>query len=128
VRLGGHRPYYRFERTERPEEERTADPFRTVRPHRDDALLGVTRWTVHTVGYAFGLPPILGVRIEPLVELARAAVAPVGGGLFRPAEFYGDDAIWSFTAALRVSAGGAHRMGRYGVLEPVAIPGIHAGH
>ena len=48
---GRHRLYYRFERTERPEEERISD-FRSLRPHLENSILGITRWTVHTAGYA----------------------------------------------------------------------------
>ena len=128
LRLGPHRPYYRFERTERPEEERTADPFRTRRPPTDDAILGITRWTVHTLGFAVRLPAVRGLRVEPMVEVARAGVAAVGPGLFRPEVFYGSDVIWSLTLGIRLAAGQPHRMGRYGVLE--ADPGSerHEGH
>jgi hypothetical protein len=128
IRAGAHRPYYRFERTERPEEERTADPFRTRRPPNDDAILGITRWTILTVGYAVRLPAVRGVALEPLVEVARAGVAAVGSGLFRPAEFYGGDVIWSVTVGLRLQAGPPHRMGRYGVLETDTSAERHREH
>jgi hypothetical protein len=128
LRLGVHRPYYRFERTTRPEEERTLDPFRTVRPHHDDALIGVTRWTTHTVGYGIALPPLWTARFEPMVEVTRAGVAAVGTGLFRPAAFYGSDTLWSLTIGVRVRVGPAHRMGRYGVLVVDAPTPEHHGH
>ena len=113
---GGHRLYYRHERTERPEEERELDFFRSVRPHHDDSILGVTRWSVNTIGGAIGL---LGagspVRVEPLIELSWGRVAsltPVG---FDAEAFYGSDRFWTITVAARVGWGAPmHRMGRYG--------------
>ena len=60
---------YRFERTERPEEQRLTDPFRSARPHHDNSTLGSTRWTVHTVNLSLAALddwPLLG--IEPFVE------------------------------------------------------------
>ncbi len=63
---GRHRLYYRFERTERPEEQRISD-FRSLRPHLENSILGVTRWTIHTLGY---WPPGLArgpVAVQPLV-------------------------------------------------------------
>lgn len=128
LRWGALRPYYRFERTERPEEERTADPFRTRRPHTDDALLGITRWTVHTVGTGVRLPTVRGLTAEPVVEVARAGVAAVGQGLFRPADFYGGDVIWSVTAGIRLTLGRPHRMGRYGVSEADETLERHGEH
>lgn len=117
-RRGRHRPYYRFERTTRPEEERLLDPFRSLRPHLDDHILGTTRFTVHTVGYGVGVPlPAAAVRAEPLVEVSLARATTVDGGLFSPARFYGDDLLWMVTLGVRVRMGGEHRMGRYGVLE-----------
>jgi hypothetical protein len=129
LRLARHRPYYRFERTERPEEERGIDPFRTRRPLTDDAILGVTRWTIHTLGYGRAFA-VRGLVFEPLVEVARAGVTAVGPGLFRPSEFYGDDTIWFVTAGVRVGVGRPHRMGRYGVVEAEREEGPvrHGGH
>lgn len=39
----------RIEQTDRPEEERTLDPFRTPRPPADLSNLGVSRWTTVTL-------------------------------------------------------------------------------
>lgn len=107
--------YYRFERTERPEEARTLDLFRSQRPHLENTNLGTTRWSVHTAGsrmrLPFSPPP---VRLEAVVEGSYAPAASGGGGLFQPQEFYGRKALWSLTVALRISAGSEHRMGRYG--------------
>jgi len=115
---GPHRPYYRLERTDRPEEERLLDPFRSVRPHLENSILGVTRWTVHTAGYGFTIrTPVL---LEPIVELGYATVAETTGGIFNVAGFFGRTSLWSLTVALRVrSPGPAHRMGRYGIADPM---------
>lgn len=107
---------YRFERTERPEEQRLTDPFRSARPHHDNSTLGSTRWTVHTVNLSLAALddwPLLG--IEPFVEGSVAKVASVSG-VFDPTAFYGDDQIWSVTLGVRLAWGQRlHRMGRYGV-------------
>ena len=50
---GPHRLQYRFERTERPEEERVGR-FRTVVPHLENSILGVTRWTTSHRGIRGG--------------------------------------------------------------------------
>lgn len=126
LRAGPHRPYVRVEWTDRPEEERTLDPYRSVRPHLDDAILGITRWGIQTVGYGCALR-VAGMTVEPIVEVARASVGVVGGGIFSPVDFYGATTLWSATVALRVRVGARHRMGRYGVLEP-GSPAAHAGH
>ena len=65
--LPRQRPYVRFERTERPEEERVfASRFRTRRPLFENSILGITRWTIVTVGDAVdvirGPHPLLPVR------------------------------------------------------------------
>ena len=78
---GRHRLYYRFERTERPEEERISQ-FRSRRPHLENSILGTTRWTIHTLGYDVGLGRVAGLRLRPLAELSLGSVAKVGGGLF----------------------------------------------
>ncbi|MDH3495883.1 MAG: hypothetical protein OER21_03910 [Gemmatimonadota bacterium] len=127
LRAGPHRPYVRLEWTDRPEEERTLDPYRSVRPHLDDALLGITRWRIQTVGYGFSVR-VAGTTLEPILEVARAAVGIVGGGVFTPADFYGGATLWSATAALRVRVGTPHRMGRYGVLDESGDATAHSGH
>jgi hypothetical protein len=58
---GRHRLQYRFERTERPEEERIAR-FRSLRPHLENSILGVTRWTTHRGLQRGGGGPALGSR------------------------------------------------------------------
>jgi len=112
---GRSRLHYRFERTERPEEERTLDPFRSVRPHFENSIHGTTRWTIHTLGYGLRLgPPGLGAR--PFVEVSYGRMADVGGGVFDTRRFYGRDSFWSLSLGVRLNPGmPMHRMGRYGV-------------
>jgi len=120
-----HRVYYRFERTDRPEEERTLDPFRSVRPHLENSILGTTRWSVHTAGVntrAATLGRV--VHIEPILELAYARVSDRQGGLFSANGFYGRNSLWSGTLAVRVVAGNPMRMGRYGVAEETSSHGM----
>ena len=114
---GPHRLQYRFERTERPEEERIAK-FRSLRPHLENSILGTTRWTTHTAGYELVALRRSGVEVRPLAEVTYARVAKVGGGLIDVDELYGGRDIWSLALGVRLSAGGAmHRMGRYGAAE-----------
>ncbi len=119
---GKHRVYYQTERSERPEEERTTDPFRSLRPHLENSLLGITRWAVHTAGYAVRLARLANrVEIEPMIEGSYARVTDVGGGLFSSRDLYGRRSFWSLTAGVRLAAGEMHRMGRYGVAAPRAM-------
>lgn len=116
ITTGRHQPYYRFERTERPEDTRTSDLFRTVRPVLDNSILGITRWTIHTFGYGarFG-------HLQPFVEVSLGQIAVVSGGLFDPAAFYGRDTFRSLSVGLRLDWGmRGHRMGHYGV--PMKMP------
>lgn len=118
VGRGRHTGYFRVERTDRPEEERSSDPFRSLRPHLEDTILGQTRWTIGTAGYraVFSFPRS-GVRLEPRLEATLARIANVGTGVLRADELYGGTRVWSVTVGLRVAAGPSHRMGRYGLLE-----------
>jgi hypothetical protein len=128
LRRGSHRAYARVERTDRPEEERLADPFRSLRPHLDDAIMGITRWTAVTAGYGLRLRPVApGLTIEPIGEISIGNVVETTGSIFDPVAFYGRDTFWSVTLAVRLSRGlEGHRMGRYGV-SPTAGP-AEAGH
>ena len=115
ITLGRHRPYARIELTQRPEEQRLLDPFRSQRPHLENSILGITRWTIATAGYTLAGP---GRRVQlwPFVEVSYAGVTNITGGVFDPVLFYGRDTIWSFTLGIRLDAGMlGHRMGRYGV-------------
>jgi hypothetical protein len=115
---GRNRLHYRFERTDRPEEERTLNPFRSLRPHLENSILGKTRWTIHTAGYAFQLPPLERVSASPFVELSYGRIADVGGGLFDARSFYGKRSFWAISLGARLNLGmPLHRMGRYGVAQ-----------
>lgn len=125
-RAGRWRPYARLERTERPEEERVDPPFRSARPHLDNSIVGITRWTVVTGGIGLTVFRQGGLAVEPLVEAAWSGVEAVGGGLFQPADWYGDDRLWSVTVAVALrwaASGPRHRMGRYGAVTTLAGPG-----
>ena len=119
--LGRSRLYYRFERTERPEEGRTLNPFRSLRPHVENSILGKTRWTIHTAGYTVHLQPVSVLSVLPLAELSYGRIANVGGGLFDTQSFYGKTSFWSVSVGARLSLGmPLHRMGRYGVAQDTA--------
>ena len=108
----------RWERTERPDEERLIDLFRTAVPATDFSISGRSRWTTESARLSV---PVVVRRggLEPFVEVARVrfspTVTPTG---FDPRTFYGSDHIWSFSAGVKLSFGMQHmRMGRYGVAE-----------
>ena len=122
VNAGAHHPYARLERTDRPEDGRTLDPFRVQRPIIENSILGITRWTVGTLGYAVDAGRIWKVMPRPFVEGSLIGITKLGGGVFDPAVFYGTGRHWSVTAGVRLTWGmGAHRMGHY---EPVASAGM----
>jgi hypothetical protein len=121
VAWAGQRVYARGERTSRPEEMRTLDPFRSVRPHLDDAILGKSRWSVYTAGYAAAIRPLGWLTVEPIAEIALARATDLGG-VFRVEDLYGRRTFASLTAGVRVRHGMAHRMGRYGVLRDTPKP------
>ena len=116
---GRSRLHYRFERTERPEEKRTLDPFRTVRPHSENSIQGVTRWSIHTVGYGLQLTlPRARLSGMPFVEISYGRMTKVGGGIFDIRALYGKTSFWSLGVGVRLNLGSAiHRMGRYGVAQ-----------
>ena len=129
--LGRHRLLYRFERTERPEEQRLVDPFRSARPHSENSILGTTRWTVHTAGYGFQLTLAKVVTALPFVEISYGRIADVNGGLFNSESFYGKTSFWSLSLGSRLNVGlPLHRMGRYGVAQDTAPMAAdhHRGH
>jgi hypothetical protein len=116
--VGPQRLYLRIENTDRPEEVRLLDPFRSQRPHLDNSILGISRWTIATVGYSLDGPHWKRLAARPLAEVSFAHVRDITGGVFDPADFYGSARVWSLTVGLRIDAGmSGHRMGRYGVLE-----------
>jgi hypothetical protein len=120
--LGRSRLHGRFEKTDRPEEERTSSPFRSRRPHFENSILGQTRWTIYTAGYSYRLLyPAARLEALPLIELSYGQIDDVGGGLFDARAFYGKTSFWSLSLGVRLSFGmSPHRMGRYGVAEDTA--------
>ena len=126
---GRSRLYYRFERTDRPEEERTLNPFRSRRPHFENSILGTTRWTIHTAGYNFHLDyPAARLDLWPVVELSYGTIREPGGGVFDIISFYGKNSFWAVSVGVRLSLGmPLHRMGRYGVAQDTA-EGMGMGH
>ena len=117
VTRGGWELAGRLERSDRPEEERLVDPFRSPRPAPDNGILGVTRWEIATVALSRRLDGPGGLRAAPFLEgsLLQAS-SRVANAVFIPADFYGSARQWSLSAGLRVGWGMRHaRMGRYGV-------------
>lgn len=108
----------RGERTERLEEERLQNPFRTPRPHSDFNNLGRTRWDIVTANVSANLirKTAASIVIAPFLEISRQHVAPLARfAVFEPRDFYGSDRLWSVSAGVRLGAGMLHsRMGRYG--------------
>ena len=115
VSRGRHRAYVRAERTERPEEERMFDNFfRIVRPVFDNSVLGVTRWTILTIGDAFTAKRMGTVQLSSFAEASAIWIAKVGGGVFDPSTFYGGERGFALTVGVRLSAGmRMPRMGQY---------------
>ena len=115
----------RLERTNRPEEEPLADPFRTPRPSSDLSNLGLSRWTTVTASVSSPAVHAGVLSGRPFVEVAQVHVSRGNPpGIFDPALRYGTSRLWMLTAGVRLRAGMMHdRMGRYGV----AVPGMPAG-
>jgi hypothetical protein len=113
----------RLERTDRPEEEPTSDPFRTPRPPLDLSNLGQSRWTTLTLAVASPAVKAGFARVRPFVEVARIRVAAGSpAGIFNPILRYGTDRLWMLSVGLRLTAGMMHeRMGRYGAALPDAV-------
>jgi hypothetical protein len=111
---------YRFERTERPEEERLTDRYRSLRPHLENSILGTLKWSLHTarLGVAVG-DQSRPYRLLPFVEVTIGSIARVGGGVADPVGIYGTTSVRHLSAGIVLSwQGRHHRMGRYGVLSP----------
>jgi hypothetical protein len=106
----------RIERTERPDEQRLTNEFRSPVPATDLSVSGRSRWTILTARAALSLEPLQTLAFDPFVEVARARVSstmrPSG---FDPRLFYGSSTLWSLSAGMKISFGMSHmRMGRYG--------------
>jgi len=94
------------------------DPFRSLRPHLENSILGITRWTLHTIGYGFGFSLSQGrLDLQPFVEGTFGKVGLVQPGLFDPELFYGKESVRSLSVGVRAAWQlHGHRMGRYGAL------------
>jgi len=108
---------FRIERTERPDEERLADEFRTAVPPNDLSILGRSRWTVLTGRLAADVVDSRQFSFAPFVEVGWARVSPtIQPTAFDPRQFYGSSSLWSISAGAKLTFGMRHmRMGRYGV-------------
>lgn len=120
----------RVERTDRIEEERLLDPFRTPRPPHDLSNLGVSRWTTFTVSLASPAARAGWFGARPFVEVERLHVGQGNPpGIFNPDFIYGTNWMWMFSAGVRLTAGVPHmRMGRYGAALPSVDAGTHSAH
>jgi hypothetical protein len=110
----------RVEVSERPDEERLANEFRTNPGGHDFSILGRTRWTIVTARVAAPFSLRSRLRVVPFIELAhhrvKETLRPSG---FVPAQFYGSDRIWTASVGARLGLGALHgRMGRYGAAIP----------
>lgn len=120
----------RFERTERPDEERQLDEFRTALPATDLSIIGRSRWTIITARTAASLSK-KSLTLEPFAEVSHIRFAPtLRPSGFDPAQFYGSDHIWSLTVGAKLTFGMKHmRMGRYGVatneMRGMKMDGMH---
>lgn len=105
----------RFERSLRPEEERTTNPFRAVRPHHDNSILGRTRWVSSTVQISRSMT-FDKLELLPFVEVAHSnADALEQFPVVEPESHFGSANMWSFSFGIRSTIGTWHnRMGRYG--------------
>ena len=122
-RRGGGGVALRVEQSERPEEERLVDLFRSARPATDNSIVGVTRWTTWTGAVSFpGVAAAVGL-VAPFLEVARIAVHRASAGAFDPTLIYGGSDGWRMSAGARLVAGRIHdRMGRYGAAESMTSP------
>ena len=105
----------RLERTERPEEERLSDPFRTHQPSADFSVLGRTRWDIASVRLSASLGST-SATLQPFVEIGRQHVTDLATpSAFVSRDFYGSNTLWSYSAGMTISAGTIHRRtGTYG--------------
>ncbi len=112
LRLGPHRLGWRTEATDRPEEERLS-PYRALRPHLDNSIIGITRWTLHTLAYRYR-HQTGRAGVEPFIEATLGSVRETAGGVFNVRARYGQSAVRRVSIGTRLTwdlAG--HRMGRY---------------
>lgn len=121
--LGPHRVAWRAEGSDRPEEERLS-AYRALRPHPDNSIIGITRWTLHTLGYRYR-HPAGRAGIEPFVEATLGSVRETAGGVFNVGARYGQSGVRRVSIGARLTWRLTdHRMGRYGL----AASGHDGGH
>ncbi|MGH7604273.1 MAG: hypothetical protein ACRENK_09790 [Gemmatimonadaceae bacterium] len=120
----------RVESTERPDEERLLDPFRTPVPATDLGITGRSHWTIITARMA-GEFRAGRLALEPFTEAAAMRVSetlkPSG---FDPRAFYGSGRLWSISVGAKLSVGMRHmRMGRYGaaIKDGMRMTGARGG-
>jgi hypothetical protein len=120
VDVGGWRPAVRLERSERPEEQRQFDPFRSAWPNMGAHGLGLTQWTIAAARIERRMS-LGGLHVAPFAEASTSHVRETAGGAFQPEIFYGSNRITTLNAGARLQFG-AHRprMGRYGVAAGAA--------
>ena len=117
ARYGRASGAFRFERTERPDEDRLVDEFRSPLPATDLSINGRSQWTIITARLAAAFQPLKTVTLEPFAEVARIRFRPtLSPSGFDPTQFYGSNRIWSVSVGAKLALGMSHmRMGRYGV-------------
>ncbi|MFN0180146.1 MAG: hypothetical protein ACKVZ0_15205 [Gemmatimonadales bacterium] len=109
----------RFERTDRPEEERI-EPTRSARPHLENSLLGISRWSLVTVGVAARSVKLAGVEVSPFVELTGGRVTSAASA-FDLIATYGRRDFRTASIGARLSWGDARQhlgLGHYGLRRP----------
>ena len=109
---------YRFERTDRPEEERLENPFRTRRPHFENSILGIGRWSMHSLraGTAL-LSATRRLQVGLFAEGTLGSVSKRDNGVFDPQSLYGSTSFRQLSIGVAIDWGMRdHRMGRYGAL------------
>lgn len=115
----------RWEQSDRPEEERLLDLFRSARPATDLSILGVTQWT--TLSATISLPRLgmAEAHAAPFVEVARISADRTTAAIFDPVQFYGTRSMWRLSAGVRLGVGHEHdRMGRYGVAAGIPVSSL----
>jgi len=117
ARYGRASGAFRFERTERPDEDRLVDEFRSPLPATDLSINGRSQWTIITALLAATFQPLKTLTLEPFAEVARIRFRPtLSPSGFDPTQFYGSNRIWSVSVGAKLALGMSHmRMGRYGV-------------
>ncbi|MFN2602265.1 MAG: hypothetical protein ABR582_05850 [Gemmatimonadaceae bacterium] len=106
----------RFERTERPEEERLTNPFRTKRPATDFSISGRTLWNITSARASVRAFQRGTMTLTPFIEVEGSHVtSQSAGSVFNPREFYGSNTLWSTTFGVSFAVGMIHRRtGQYG--------------